>query len=92
LYRPSPAMEEVWGRIVALEGQTFAQVKGQEFTYEVNGLTLTPSTTDQNLSKGTFLRALERVPLGSTGDVNDLRGPSYIYAILMDDRVRQGEW
>jgi hypothetical protein len=83
---------EVWRRIVAHEGETFTQVRGQGFTYEADGRVLRPSTTNQNLSRATFEKALDRVPLRSTAVVQDLRGPSYLYAILMDPRIREGDW
>ena len=90
--KPTIPIAEVWRRIVAHEGEVFHQVKGQEFTYEVDGRVLRPSTVKQNLSQATFERALARVPLSSTVDVQDLRGPSYLYAILMDNRIREGDW
>jgi serine/threonine protein kinase len=85
-------IERVWQRIVDCQGQTFRQVRGREFTYEVSGRVLRLHTTNQNLSMATFEEALARVPLAGPGDINDLRGPSYVFAILYDDRIRQGEW
>ena len=32
------------------------------------------------------------VPLANTVPVQHLRAPSYIYAILMDPRIRQSDW
>jgi hypothetical protein len=32
------------------------------------------------------------VPLSSTVEMNHLQGPSYIYAILMDSRIRRDDW
>jgi hypothetical protein len=90
--RGRAAIAEVWGRIIAHEGDTFHQIRGQAFTYTVDGRVLRPSTTNQNLSLATFEQALGRVPLASTVVVQDLRGPSYLYAILMDQRIRQGNW
>jgi hypothetical protein len=65
----------------------FTQVRGGRFTYIVNGDTLTLSRTNQNLSKATFARALERCPLAGPGELQDLRGPSYLFAILTDPRI-----
>lgn len=84
--------DEVWRRIAAHEGDTFRQVRGQVFTYTLDGKVLRPSTVNQNLSQATFEKALARVPLRSTTDVQDLRGPSYLYAILMDPRIRGRDW
>jgi hypothetical protein len=85
-------VEEVWIRIASHEGETFTQIRGQDFTYELNGAVLRPDTTNQNLSKATFERALSRVPFDSTTVIQDLRGPSYLYAILMDERIRRSDW
>ncbi len=35
--------------------------------------------------------AYEMVPLHSTAQLQDLR-PSYLYAILMDPRIRKQDW
>jgi hypothetical protein len=85
-------IEQVWDRISVHAGETFTQLRGKQFTYAVQGWSLTPDTTNQNLSKATFAVALDRVPLSSTSEVQDLRGPSYLYAILMDERIRQQDW
>jgi hypothetical protein len=85
-------VDEVWRRIAAHEGDTFRQVRGQSFTFTLDGKVLRPSTVNQNLSQATFEKALARVPLRSTSDVQDLRGPSYLYAILMDPRIRGRDW
>jgi len=96
--KPMPAgrevnrVDDVWRRIVAHEGETFRQIRGQAFSYTVDGKVLRPSTVNQNLSQAIFEQALARVPLRSTVDVQDLRGPSYLYAILMDRRIREKDW
>lgn len=85
-------IEEVWARIEAATGQTFRQIRGGEFTYEVKGNSLVPDRTNRVLSRSDFERALEFVPLKSTVPVQHLQGPSYLYAILMDSRIRQSDW
>jgi hypothetical protein len=87
-----PSIEIVWGRVVSHQGLVFRQVRGKEFTYRVYGGAVIPSTTNQLLPKSDFTRALELVPLRGPGEIPHLRGPSYIYAILMDHRVSQGDW
>ncbi len=86
------SFETVWGRIIACEGERFHQVRGGEFTFEVLGNLLRLDRTNQNLPKSVVETALRRVPLSGTSAVHDLRGPSYLYAILMDPRIRQGDW
>ncbi|HHX45115.1 MAG TPA: hypothetical protein GX714_14185 [Chloroflexi bacterium] len=85
-------IEVVWARIGRHEGETFHQKRGQAFTYEVLGSYLVPSTTDWNLAKAEFRKALEYVPLNGPGEINHLQGPSYLYGILMDRRISNGEW
>ena len=86
-------IEVVWARILAHQGQVFHQAKGQAFTYEVVGNALVPSTTKARIYKSQFAKALEHVPFGKVSDVPpDVFGPSYVYAILMDPRIRQNDW
>ena len=87
-----PAFETVWSRIKAHEGERFRQIRGQEFTYRIKGAALVPSTTNQNLPRAQFEQAYAFVPLNSTTPLQRLRGPSYLYAVLMDARVRQADW
>lgn len=82
----------VWLRIKRNEGESFYKIRGGEFTYEVPGNYITLSTTTQNIPKSHFEEALKSVPLINTVPVQHLRGPSYIYAILMDKRIRQSDW
>ena len=53
---------------------------------------LRPIGRVRHLSRTNFGKALDRLPLENTGSVRDLQGPSYVFAILMDDRIRRGEW
>ncbi|GGJ59785.1 DUF6979 family protein [Deinococcus roseus] len=76
--------QQVLQRIRKHQGEVFQQIQGQEFTYALSGSTLKPSTTQQNLAPGHLRTALERMPVKGPGDLQDLRGPSYLYAILMD--------
>jgi hypothetical protein len=87
-----PNIDAVWGRIVAHQGETFRQIRGQEFQYVVTGSVLNPNTTRQNLPKSEFAKALVHVPLEDTVPLQKLRGPSYLYAILMDRRIRGTDW
>lgn len=86
------SIEQVWQRIVDHEGKRFKQIRGKEFTYRIAGQGAVLSTTNQTLPKSVFAQALERMPVRSTTPLQDLRGPSYLYAILMDHRIRQGDW
>jgi len=87
-------IEVIWTRIKAHAGQTFHQVEGGEFIYQVKGRTLKPDRTNRIISRSDFEKALSHVPFLSTTEVNrlGLQGPSYVFAILMDDRIRQRDW
>jgi len=85
------AIEIVWSRIKQHEGEEFHQIRGKEFIYTIIGNNLIPPT-NRTIPKSDFGKALELVPLSGTTEVQHLQGPSYIYAILMDKRIRQSDW
>lgn len=84
--------ESVWRRIVGHSGQTFHQLRGKPFTYQARGRTIYLHTTNRMISRTAIEKALERVPLENTVAVQDLSAPSYIYGILMDQRISTGDW
>ena len=81
--------ERIWSRIESLEGQEFRQIRGKPFRYAVHGSAVRPDTTNQQIPRSHFEQAASLLPLSNTVPIQHLRGPSYIYAILMDPRVRQ---
>jgi hypothetical protein len=83
---------DVWPRIEAHAGEDFKLIGRRVFQYEVPGNYLRPIGRVRHLSRTNFSKALDRLPLHNTGSVRDLQGPSYVFAILMDDRIRRGEW
>jgi hypothetical protein len=84
--------EKVWQRIASCAGEPFHLARGQEFTYRVQSNAVVPTTTSYPIHRSLFEKAFERVPLPNTQAVQDLRGPSYVYAVMMADRIRAGEW
>ena len=84
--------DNVWARIVRLSGETFRQKGGKAFTYEARGRTIYLHTTNRMISRTAIEKALDLVPLANTVPVQHLTAPSYIYGILMDARVRAGDW
>jgi hypothetical protein len=79
--------EAVWRRIEAHEDEPFRQCRGGEFTYKVESGCVVPNRTNRRLPRVHFQRAYERAPLSGPGQLQDLQGPSYLYAILTDQRV-----
>lgn len=84
--------DTIWSRIKSNEGSPFYQIRGQEFTFEILGQAVAVSTTNQNIPRSHFEEATHLLPLNNTVSVQHLRGPSYIFAILMDKRIRQQDW
>lgn len=85
-------IEVIWERMNENEGQVFKQIRGGEFTYKVEGNTIKLSRTNRNISKNTFAEALKYVPLENTVPLQRLQAPSYLFAILMDNRIKQNDW
>lgn len=81
-------IDPVWKRIVAFEEEVFRQMRGKTYTYEVTGNILIPQGINQNLPKSQFEKALPFLPFENTTDNQHLRGPSYLFSILMDPRIR----
>lgn len=80
--------ETIWRKIKEHQGESFFTVSDLPFTYSVHGEVLKTSRTKYNLPKSEFLKAYERFPISSPKDINDLvRGSSYVYAILTDERI-----
>ena len=82
----------VWERIKEHEGETFTQIKGKKFTYEVQGNSLKPNTVNRIIPNSEIKKALNFVPLPNTVVIHNLQAPSYLYAILMDKRIRENLW
>ncbi len=89
-----PPFEEVWNRIKSLEGAKFKTKTGLPFTFKLFGNTFKPSRTDYNIAKSDFKKAFDRVPFDDGPSVVNkiVRGPSYIWAVLHDKRIRRSDW
>ncbi len=85
-------IETIWTRIESHAGAKFHQIRGGEFTYVVTGGHVIPDRTNQQIPKSHFKETLSYLPLTNIVPVQHLRGPSYIYAILMDRRIRESDW
>ena len=83
---------EVWSRIKEHEGETFKTITGLEFSYSIDGDSIIPSRTDWNIPKSHVGKSLERVPLKDTTEIQDVMGPSYLWGILNDERISNGDW
>jgi hypothetical protein len=78
----------VWRRIESNAGQQFQTKTGVVFSYHVEGSTVIPDHTGYPLHASQFRLAFDRMPLSGPGEINRLvRGPAYVYAILVDPRI-----
>lgn len=89
---PRAPFEEIWKRIVAHAGAPFETKRRLPFTFRVQGDAVVPSRTDYVLHRSDFETAHGMTPCQGPAALGDrVRGPSYIWAILHDPRVRRGE-
>ena len=79
-----------WNRIRVCAGQEFYTVRGLPFTFRVEvELALKTNPTDFLLGKRDFQAAFDFMPLRGPGEISQLlRGPSYVFAVLNDKRMR----
>jgi hypothetical protein len=83
------AFTSIWKRIKSLEGESFKTRRGLEFTYEISDDVLYPSRTSYRISQSEFQKAYDLMPIKGPGEISQLvRGPSYVWAILHDPRIR----
>jgi hypothetical protein len=96
---PDPAgnlLEAVWRRIVSHQGEQFQTVRGLPFTFEVEGSGIwffrAGKRVNRKLTRTQFEVALSRCPLSRTTEISDLMDYPYVFAVLMDSRIRGQEW
>ena len=90
---PSRTFEEIWSQIVSHEGETFNTITGLKFTYKIEREGFYSSRTHYRVPKNDFRKAYQMVPIDGPGIINEImRGPSYIWAVLHDQRISLGEW
>ena len=77
----------IWERITRLAGAEFHTKTGKPFSYDIAGNAVALRNTPRSLPRSHFQRALDRAPLTGPGQLQDLQGPSYLFAILTDPRV-----
>ena len=79
----------IWRNIIDCEGQEFTTITGLPFTYRVEDNYVIPDRTEYPLAKSNFEKAAAIKNLQGPGQINFIsRGPSYVYAILTDKRIK----
>ena len=90
---PKPSFNIVWDRIVKHQGEIFFTITHLPFSYTIKDDGLYPNRTDFRLSKGNFAKAYNIIPIKGPGVINNtVMGPSYVWGIFNDNRVRQKDW
>jgi hypothetical protein len=88
--------EAVWGRVRKHQGQQFHTVTGLPFTFEVEGAGVwffrNGKRVNRKLTRAQLEKAIPRCPLRSTTEINDLMDFAYLFAVMMDPRIREQAW
>ncbi len=81
--------EDVWRNIERHAGETFHTIRGRPLKYVVIGNQVVTDRTVYQLARSNFEKAWLMKSVSGPGDLsNHVRGPSYVWAILNDDRIR----
>jgi len=88
--------EAVWQRLEQARNQQFHTATGLPFTFEVEGNGIwffrDGKRVNRKLTRSQAEVAISRCPLKSTTEIKDLIDYPYLYAILMDKRIRGDSW
>lgn len=90
---PRTHFEQIWNLVVAYIGETFRTKSGKKFIYRIKGEGLYSNRTSYRIQKSDVRKAYEMIPIDGPSVINyDVRGASYVWAILHDKRISKGEW
>jgi hypothetical protein len=88
--------EVVWKRIESHQGEEFRTVRGLPFTFAVEGSGIwffrEGRRINRKLTRAQTEAAIARCPLSTTTEIKDLIDYSYLFALLMDARIRAESW
>ena len=88
--------EAVWHRIKSHEGEVFKTATSLPFTYQVDGQGMwffrNRQRINRKLTRTQLNLAIGRCPLRSTTEIKDVMDYPYVFALLMDSRIRGQEW
>lgn len=93
---PENLGETVWIEIQKHQGEQFHTSRGLPFTYEVEGSGIwffrNRKRVNRKLTRAQAEIAISRCPLKSTTEIKDLMDYPYLFAVLMDRRIRGQAW
>ena len=88
--------EAVWRRIESHQGEEFRTVTGRSLTYQVEGSGIWFSRDGRRINRKLTRKqvnvAISRCPLRTTTEIKDLIDYPYLFALLMDGRIRGEAW
>ena len=88
--------ELAWRQIEAHQGEEFKTATGLPFTYAVEGTGIWffrgGRRINRKLTRGQVNKAIARCPLTSTTEIKDLMDYPYLFALLVDKRIRREAW
>jgi hypothetical protein len=87
--------EAVWHRIESHQGEVFKTVRGLPLTYAVEGAGIwfdRGHRINRKLTRTQVEVAIARCPLTRTTEIKDLIDYPYLFALLMDGRIRGEDW
>lgn len=88
-----PVFREIFSRIKAYQNKLFHTKTGLEFSYSIDGNGFYPSRKKYRISISDIEKAYKLVPFDGPGVVNEIvRGPTYLWAVLHDPRIRKKVW
>ena len=94
--RAGNLLKAIWSRIEKNQGEPFHTKKGLPLTYEVEGNGIwffrDGKRIERKLTRTQVNVAISRCPLKSTTEIKDLMDYPYLFAVLMDPRVRGQAW
>ncbi len=83
--------EILWAKIQQHQGETFYTVQNKELVYEVVGNMLYHNLTSVGIPRSAFVKAASLNPKNTAALHSKVRGPSYVYAIITDPRIKCGD-
>lgn len=86
--------ETLWNRIIQHENEEFKTKTGLNFTYQISKNKFICSRVNYNISKENFLQCYF-LGLPQEGKINIKEitaGPSYVWALLHDNRIGQKDY
>ncbi len=84
--------DAVWARIVEHSGAFFKTDLGAWFTYEIDADCLLPSHSELHIPRSDFELAFPMLPVLPAKLNRFVTGPKYVWAILHDPRISDGQW